>query len=147
MPWTQTGDYRQIVLNAMASWHASPTAVRTGYGYETTLAYSKMDFRTEDRPYDDWVGLTVLHPCQQSGCWYSYADIYLNSNANQLGNPGVTDFRRQKTAAHEFGHGLGLAHPDCWFCNFNSIMFQGELAYNTPQQHDIDDTNAIYPRP
>jgi hypothetical protein len=82
----------------------------------------------------------VLHPCSESGCSYTGAELYLNSRTLA----GESSFTRQKVAAHEFGHALGLAHVPS-SATYNSIMRQGRLPYNVPQPHDINDTNALYP--
>jgi hypothetical protein len=130
--YTQQGDYRTQVLNATASWHATPTCV---VAFEEDYAHSEADFYTQYRS-ETWWGLAVHHPCAGGGCSYWYADLYLNSRtlASQ------SDFIRQKVAAHEFGHGIGLAHAP-GSASFRSIMKQGSLSYNTPQTHDIGDTN------
>jgi hypothetical protein len=132
--YTQNGAYRTQVVNAGSSWHYTPTKVVV---YETAYAYSKADFYGYYYS-DSWWGLAVHHPCAGWGCSYHYADLYLNTRTLGV----ESDFIKQKVAAHEFGHGLGLAHnTDSWY---SSIMKQGYLSYNTPQNHDINDTNDIY---
>jgi hypothetical protein len=134
--FTQHGGYRTQVLDATRSWHNTHTCLVV---FEEGVATSEADFYTQSRS-ETWWGLTVLHPCPGSGCSYRYADLYLNSRtlASQ------SDFIRQKVAAHEFGHGIGLAHTPR-DVTYRSIMKQGSLSYNTPQSHDINDTNALYP--
>ncbi len=133
--YTQSGSYATPVVNAARSWQATPTrAVVFPEGYAT----SEIDFFTQYRS-ESWWGLTVHNPCAGSGCVYGWATLYLNSRTLA----SESDFTRQKVATHEFGHGLGLAHTTDWW--YSSILKQGYLSYNTPQQHDIDDTNALYP--
>ena len=135
--YTQTGGYGTEVANAASSWHSTPTKVVV---FREDYAYSEADFYTQWRS-ETWWGLAVHHPCAGSGCSYRWADLYLNSRT--LGSE--SSFIRQKVAAHEFGHGLGLAHA-CGDCSwYTSIMKQGYLSYNTPQSHDINDTNGLYP--
>lgn len=134
--YTQNGGYRTPVVNAASSWHATPTRV---YVFQESIASSEVDFYTQWRS-ESWWGLAVHHPCYGggSGCTYSYAELYLNSRTLA----SESDFTRQKVAAHEFGHAIGLAHTSDWW--YTSIMKQGRLSYNTPRTHDINDTNGIY---
>ncbi len=132
--YTRSGGYDTPVVNAANSWQATPTRVVV---FPESIASSEADFYTQYRS-DSWWGLAVIHPCSGVGCSYRWSDLYLNSRTLAT----ESDFTRQKVAAHEFGHGLGLAHTtDSWY---TSIMKQGYLSYNTPQSHDINDINAIY---
>jgi hypothetical protein len=135
--WTQSGAYGGAVSNAVCHWHATSTPVIPYYTDD--YATSQADFYTQYRP-ETWWGLAVHHPCVGSGCSYDWVDLYLNSRTLASQSP----FLRQKVAAHEFGHALGLAHvpPSA---TYNSIMKQGSLSYNTPRPHDVNDTNALYP--
>ena len=133
--YTQSGAYATPVHNAARSWHNTPTRAVV---FTEAYANSEIDFFTQYRS-ESWWGLAVNNPCSGSGCTYRWSTLYLNSRT--LG--AESDFIRQKVAAHEFGLGLGLAHTtDSWY---SSIMKQGYLNYNTPQQHDINDFNALYP--
>ncbi|QFZ23328.1 matrixin family metalloprotease [Saccharothrix syringae] len=133
--YTVSGSYQPQQHAAASSWHSTPTRVWV----------TQEDFSVSEEDYygyaynTTWWGLTTMHPCFGSGCVYRWADLQLNTNT--LGSE--TDFIRQKVAAHEFGHGLGLAHATDG--TYNSIMRQGYLSYNTPQTHDIDDINSLYP--
>jgi hypothetical protein len=105
--------------------------------YQTDFNSSKADFYSVNRS-ESWWGMTVHHPCSGWGCIYKWADLYLNTRTLD----SETGFTRQKVAAHEFGHGIGLAHTTDWW--YTSIMKQGQLSYNAPQTHDVNDTNNLY---
>lgn len=140
--YTTSGAYSTQAVNAAASWHYTPTRLVV---FQESYANSELDFYTQNRT-ETWWGLTVHHrrpdgaTCLGGGsaCSYYWADLYLNSRtlASQ------STFIRQKVAAHEFGHGFGLAHTTDWW--YSSIMKQGSLSYNLPRTHDINDANAIY---
>lgn len=133
--YTVSGSYQAQQHAAAASWHSTPTRA---WVFQEPIATSEEDFY--GFAYSGtWWGLATLHPCAGSGCTYSYATLQLNTNT--LGSE--TDFIRQKVAAHEFGHGVGLGHTTDG--TYNSIMRQGYLSYNTPQTHDINDFNTLYP--
>jgi hypothetical protein len=132
--YTRPSLYQTEVVTAMQAWHNTPTRLIV---YETNSSSSKIDFYTESRP-DTWWGMTVHHPCAGWGCTYSGADIFLNTRT--LGSQ--SNFARQLVAAHEFGHGIGLDHSSFFAA---SVMRQGQMSYATPQNHDIVNTNEIYP--
>jgi len=70
-------------------------------------------------------------------------DSYLGPlRFNGFGQP-VWDFHR--VAIHEFGHVLGLAHPNRSGQTVVAIMNQGTLNIDSLQPDDIDGVNAIYP--
>jgi hypothetical protein len=141
LDYTQRGDYRTQVLAAANSWLNTPTVIwpRLTTNYST----SEIDFYTGNYG-NQWWGLTVHHP-SCTNCQFVWADEYLNSQTLRIESAST----RQKVAAHEFGHGFGLAHPctgvGCYFTPYKSVMKQGFLSYNTPQTHDSNDTNSLYP--
>lgn len=134
--YTTQGSYVAQAQAAAQSWHVTPTLL---WVFQEDFSTSEEDFY--GFAYSaTWWGLTTMHPCNfGAGCTFQWADLQLNTNTLPAGDT----FTQQKVAAHEFGHGVGLAHPP--ETGFNSIMRQGFLPYNTPQTHDINDVNALYP--
>lgn len=129
------------INGAMLAWYRTPTWV---WPYPSNFNQSLVDFYVGFYN-DDWFGYTDLRPCYSAGCSYALANLYMNRTT--LDNQPV--FQSQKSSAHEFGHALGFSHPcassPCAATTFTSIMFQGILSYNVPQNHDVNDVNAIYP--
>jgi hypothetical protein len=131
--YTTQGSYIAQQQAAASSWHVTPTRLIV---FQEPIANSEEDFYGFAYT-GTWWGLATLHPCNT--CTYTWADLQLNTNT--LGSE--SNFIRQKVAAHEFGHGIGLAHVVGG--TVNSIMRQGTLTYNLPQTHDINNTNTLYP--
>lgn len=133
--WTSSGAYYDSAQAATSNWHYTPTLL---WVFPEAYATSEIDFYGYD--YNaTWWGYSVNHPCYGTGCTYTWADEQLNTGTLA----SETAFTRQKVATHEMGHGMGLAHNTDWW--YTSIMKQGYLSYNTPQNHDINDINALYP--
>lgn len=65
---------------------------------------------------------------------------------NQRRMDPLRDAMRTKVATHEFGHALGLMHPEeCGVrANTRSVMHQGILPYNSPQAYDRDILTRLY---
>ena len=57
-------------------------------------------------------------------------------------NPSILDFRR--VAIHEFGHTLGLDHPDQKGQHVSAIMNSHISDVDTVQADDIDGAEALY---
>lgn len=133
--WTHSGSYYDQAAAAASNWHYTPTKLWIS---PEAYATSEIDFYGYN--YNaTWWGYSVNHPCYGAGCSYTWADEQMNTGT--LGSQST--FIRQKVATHEMGHGMGLAHTtDSWY---SSIMKQGSLDYNTPQNHDINDINTLYP--
>lgn len=133
--YTRSGSFYNEAGAAAASWHNTPTRLVV---FPESYSSSEIDFY--GYAYNaTWWGYSINHPCYGSGCSYTWADEQLNTNTLN----SETSFTRQKVATHEMGHGMGLAHTSDWW--YSSIMKQGYLSYNTPQSHDINDINALYP--
>jgi hypothetical protein len=130
-------DYQGEIGSAVISWYSTPTKL---YFHETTnYSVAQMVYYGQSST-QSWWGLTVPHPCTTTGnCTYNWTEEYVNSRTIGQNN----SFRAQKVAAHETGHGLGLAHTTA--SGVTSIMFQGDLGYNTPQSYDISNINTLYP--
>ena len=137
----QPAGYYTVINSAMRAWYDAPTRV---WPYPTDYNHSVVDFYIVNTADTYW-GITDVHPCSASGCAYRWANIILNRrtvDAESL-------HQGQAIVVHEVGHALGLSHvcgqAACPAGSLATIMQWGELPYNTPQNHDINDVNAIYP--
>ena len=133
--------YYTAINGGMRAWYDSPTQV---WPYPSNYQTSAVDFYITSTT-DTWWGLTINHPCSGVGCSYRYADVYLNRRTMDP----ETIFQSQAIVAHEVGHAMGLSHvcgeAACPPGSATTLMQWGRLPYNVPQNHDINDINAMYP--
>jgi Matrixin len=125
--------YYGNVWQGATNWSNTPTNVNVAFwsGLPNPIHIDVIDTYTNDT----WWGLTTWSPC--SSCAYTKNTYYLNQRTLDP----ESDFTRTKVATHEFGHTIGLAHAPY---NTTSVMNQGYLSYNTPQQYDVNDLNSLY---
>ncbi len=137
--------YRTIIDDAAAQWNQtdSPAAfVRT----DSTDQISVQLFVCtgfDDGPDGDYWGVTVLYDAAGADCLdchYAHAKVFLNRSELDAETVEV----QLKTATHELGHVLGLAHP-LKTDHTAQVMRQGWNGYDAPQSQDIANLNALYP--
>ncbi len=137
--------YRLIIEDAAAQWNQtdSPAAfVRTD---STDMGTVQLFVCTgfDDGPQSDYWGVTTLYDGAWNECLdcrYGHAKVFLNRSELDAEPIEV----RLKTATHELGHVLGLAHPTK-NDRTPQIMRQGWNGYDTPQTQDVANLNALYP--
>ncbi|HEY7293611.1 MAG TPA: hypothetical protein VH916_01165 [Dehalococcoidia bacterium] len=137
--------YRLIIEDAAAQWNQTDTPAAFVRTDSTDPATVQLFVCTgfDDGPNGDYWGMTDLYDasggeCLQ--CHYAHARVFLN-RAELDGEPIAV---RLKTATHELGHVLGLAHP-LKTDHTPQIMRQGWNGYAAPQVQDIANLNALYP--
>jgi hypothetical protein len=92
--------------------------------------------------------------CFFLSCWwdpnwtttYASSIIHLNFAPDSFG--WLSAFDGQAVVVHELGHSLGLAHAGYYAGESTgaySIMDYCCYGYNTPQPHDVNDINHLYP--
>ncbi len=73
--------------------------------------------------------------------YYQYYSIGSDDiKFNQYWFDQFTTDEKKKTATHELGHALGLAHS-----YYPNIMVQGQYSLTQLGSHDISDYNTLYP--
>jgi len=136
----QPATYHTAIDDAMRAWYDTPTRV---WPYRGDPQQTKADFYMISTQDTYW-GLAVNRPCSYSGCAYKWTDLYLNRRT--MDRESV--FTAKAIVVHEVGHAVGLSHvcgeASCPAGSATTIMQWGRLNYNTPQNHDINDVNAIY---
>ncbi len=137
--------YRLIIEDAAAQWNQtdSPAAfVRTDSADMSTVQLLVCT-GFDDGPQSDYWGVTTLYDAAWNECLdcrYGHAKVFLNRSELDAETIDV----RLKTATHELGHVLGLAHPTR-NDRTPQIMRQGWNGYDTPQTQDVANLNALYP--
>lgn len=135
--YTTNGSWQGYMGVGFDAWNSSGANVDF---FPTSISSSDVDFYGGSYP-DSWWGNTVHHPCLGGGCTpYSYTECYINTRV-LTSHPDLT---KNKVAAHEIGHAMGLAHTSST-ASYRSILKQGTLSYSTPQTHDVNDIDQLYP--
>jgi hypothetical protein len=136
--------YRPIIEDAAALWNrtTTPAAFVKAADGDTRSVRLMVCTGYDDGPDGDYWGVTHLYDAAGTeclACKYSSAAVFLNRS--QL--DGVTTEIQLKTATHELGHVLGLAHPAS-NDRASQVMRQGWNGYYDPQAQDIANLNSLY---
>jgi hypothetical protein len=138
-----TSGYVDVINRAMLAWYQTRTWV---WPYHATSG-NKLYFHV-GRVNDTFFGYATNYEgereCTGSGCRYTFSQLIINRSTLDA----ESRFTKQKVVAHEFGHALGLSHPcSSGRCprRVRTVMNQGILRYNVPQNHDVNDVNRMYP--
>lgn len=152
-----------VAEDALASWNSNLTSVQFSVVRDSTAAIARGNrlnnvFWSSTVYGDAWgtrtVGIT-LSTYDTRTSRYSETDVIFNTNVQwnsyrgplRTASPGVNlqDFRR--VALHEFGHALGLNHPDDIGQNVSAIMNAVASNVDALTSDDIAGGRAIYDNP
>ena len=137
--------YQLIIDDAAAQWNQSDSPAAFVRTDSTDMSAVQLFVCTgfDDGPQGDYWGVTTLYDAAWNeclACHYGHAKVFLNRSELDAETIDV----RLKTATHELGHVLGLAHPRS-NDRTPQIMRQGWNGYAAPQAKDIANLNALYP--
>lgn len=152
------GNFETAANNAASSWTATNTPVDFyNFNSNCTPLDEPVDFFTG---YDGgsnaglaWT-LNYEYDCVGFYCWWDneFSDTIRHSVIRENTAPGqfgsLSAFDQQEALTHELGHSLGLAHAGAYAgestCCYSIMDYNGQ-SYNTPQPHDVNDINSLYP--
>ncbi len=121
--------WRRAVRAAIADWSRSPVVTYRLVGCNAP----HREFQIRDGFYGPtgWSGYAKLN----YDLHFTSVPIKLNSSYGA----GFSEARRRKTACHELGHALGLAHRTSGSC-----LVRGDYPRSRPSRHDYDYLEQIY---
>jgi hypothetical protein len=137
--------YRLIIEDAAAQWNQtdSPAAFVRTDSSDMNAVQLFVCTGFDDGPQGDYWGVTTLYDGAWNeclACRYGHAKVFLNRSELDAESIQV----RLKTATHELGHVMGLAHP-AKNDHTAQIMRQGWNGYDMPQPQDVANLNLLYP--
>ena len=121
--------WRRAVRAAIADWSRSPVVTYRLVG----CGAAHREFHIRDGFYGGtgWSGYADLN----YDLHFTEVPIKLNSSYGAA----FSEARRRKTACHELGHALGLAHRTSGSC-----LVRGNYPRSRPDRHDYDHLKHIY---
>ena len=155
---TGRGDFDQAGLAALDAWNGAGSLFRfagsRGAAERASCTRSGIDNRnvavfSEDKCGRPWGRAIAATHSWRLGDDFVDVDVLFNSNSNWewaiydgTPRPGVPDFRR--VALHEFGHVLGLDHPDDHGQHVAAIMNSSASEVDRLQPDDRAGARALY---
>lgn len=137
--------YQPIIEDAAALWNQtnSPASFVRTESADRQAVRLFICTGVDDGPDSDYWGITHLYDANNAECLEcSYASASVFLNRTQLDSEPADI--RLKTATHELGHVLGLAHP-AKNDRTPQVMRQGWNGYYEPQAQDVANLNSAYP--
>lgn len=145
-------DWGACAENALAIWNPYLTAVQFGVHRNSTAPIRDGDgvnsvFWASSAYGRSLDGILAITLSRYVGTRMTDADVIFNTaysfnSYRGPWRPGLNEFRR--VAVHEFGHVLGLGHPDSGGQNVLSIMNASDYDSEFPQTDDIAGARALY---